>query len=61
MSYPLLECFEDTTADGVMLTSDPATGTARARCLVNNLVTLLAPDAHLVMLFFDGTARNSSW
>jgi SAM-dependent methyltransferase len=53
MSYPLLECFEDTTADGVVVTNDLATGTTRAQLIVRNLVELLAPEAHLVMLFFD--------
>lgn len=53
MSYPLLECFEDTTAHGVVTTTDPATATTRARTLIRRLVELLAPDGHLVMLFFD--------
>ncbi|NLT56877.1 MAG: class I SAM-dependent methyltransferase [Actinomycetales bacterium] len=53
MSYPLLECFEDTTANGVTVTNDLGTGTDRARRIVRNLVELLAPGGHLVMLFFD--------
>jgi len=53
MSYPLLECFEDTTADGVVVTTDPDTGRRRAERLIDHLVTLLAPGGHLIMLFFD--------
>ncbi len=53
MSYPLLECFEETTADGVLQTSDLDTGNRRAAAIVANLVDVIAPDGHLVMLFFD--------
>ncbi|MFF3569231.1 class I SAM-dependent methyltransferase [Nocardia jiangxiensis] len=53
MSYPLLECFETTSSDGVTVTSDLDTGTARAHTLINHLIDLLAPNGRLVMLFFD--------
>lgn len=32
MSYPMLECFEETTADGVVMTAEPGEGRARACC-----------------------------
>lgn len=53
LSYPLLECFEETNADDVLLTSDPETGRQRAADIVRRLVELLAPGGHLIMLFFD--------
>ncbi|MCX4093187.1 class I SAM-dependent methyltransferase [Nocardia sp. alder85J] len=53
MSYPLLECFETTTADGVTVTGDLDAGTARAHALITHLIDLLAPGGRLVMLFFD--------
>lgn len=53
MSYPLLECFEHTTADGVIVTDSLDNGTARARALITHLIDLLAPAGRLVMLFFD--------
>ncbi len=53
MSYPLLECFETTTSDGVTVTSDLDTGTARAHTLISHLIDLLSPGGRLVMLFFD--------
>lgn len=58
MSYPLLECFEETTADGVISTVDPNTGYNRARALLRALVDLLAPGGHLIMLFFDSDTEE---
>lgn len=58
MSYPLLECFEETTADGVISTADPETGYARARSLLRGLVDLLAPGGRLIMLFFDADTEE---
>lgn len=58
MSYPLLECFEETTADGVISTADPHTGYNRARSLLRALVDLLAPGGHLSMLFFDADTEE---
>lgn len=53
MSYPLLECFEETTADGVINTADPEKGRSRAQALLQGLIDLVAPGGHLIMLFFD--------
>lgn len=53
MSYPLLECFEETTAGGVTTIGDLDGGTRRASTLVANLLDLLTPGGHLIMLFFD--------
>ncbi|MFF0487384.1 methyltransferase domain-containing protein [Nocardia sp. NPDC004068] len=58
MSYPLLECFETTTADGVTTTHTLDTGTRRAHTLLTRLLDLLAPDGRLVMLFFDATTAE---
>jgi SAM-dependent methyltransferase len=58
MSYPLLECFEDTTSAGVLVTNDLDTGIARARRIVEGLLDLLAPGGHLVMLFFDAESEE---
>ena len=53
MSYPLLECYEITTTDGVTVTNDLHSGTTRAHALLAHLIDLIAPDGHLIMLFFD--------
>ncbi|MFI2279626.1 class I SAM-dependent methyltransferase [Nocardia beijingensis] len=58
MSYPLLECFETTTAHGVTTTSNFDAGIARAHTLINHLVELLAPDGRLLMLFFDASTAE---
>ncbi|WP_116043570.1 class I SAM-dependent methyltransferase [Amycolatopsis palatopharyngis] len=58
MSYPLLECFEETTADGVVSTTDPEQGRTRARSLLQHLVDLLAPGGHMIMLFFDANTEE---
>ncbi|WP_280379493.1 class I SAM-dependent methyltransferase [Nocardia wallacei] len=58
MSYPLLECFETTTADGVTVTHTLDTGTTRARTLLTRLIDLLAPEGRLVLLFFDAATAE---
>ncbi|RGD57497.1 class I SAM-dependent methyltransferase [Kitasatospora xanthocidica] len=58
MSYPLLECFEETGPDGVVAVGDPAAGVARADRIVDGLIRLLAADGHLVMLFFDADSAE---
>ena len=58
MSYPLLECFETTTAQGVVTSGSLEAGIARARTLINNLVELLAPGGRLLMLFFDAATAE---
>lgn len=58
MSYPLLECFETTTAQGVVTTSTLDAGIARAHALINHLIELLAPDGRLLMLFFDASTAE---
>jgi SAM-dependent methyltransferase len=52
LSYPLLECFEETTAEGVV-PADFERGLERAADIVSRLVGLLAPGGHLVLMFFD--------
>ncbi|MBU3063153.1 class I SAM-dependent methyltransferase [Nocardia sp. NEAU-G5] len=58
MSYPLLECYETTTADGVIVTNDLDSSTARVHALLTHLIDLLATDGHLVMLFFDAATAE---
>ncbi|WP_130915499.1 class I SAM-dependent methyltransferase [Nocardia cyriacigeorgica] len=58
MSYPLLECFETTTAQGVVSSGTLDEGIARARTLIDHLVELLAPDGRLLMLFFDAATAE---
>ncbi|MFJ4097486.1 methyltransferase domain-containing protein [Kitasatospora sp. NPDC089913] len=58
MSYPLLECFEETGPNGVVAVGDPAAGVLRADRIVEGLVRLLADDGHLVMLFFDADSAE---
>lgn len=58
MSYPILECFEETTAAGVFTTLDVDHGVARARRFLRRLLELLAPGGHLVLLFFDANSAE---
>ncbi|MDG4765117.1 class I SAM-dependent methyltransferase [Solwaraspora sp. WMMD406] len=58
LSYPLGECFEQMTADGIR--PEPDTGSARRRAgqLVRDLLRLVAPGGHLLVLFFDSETRE---
>lgn len=58
MSYPLLECFEATTADGVISTIDSEEAYVRARSLLRGLLDLLAPSGRLIVLFFDANTEE---
>lgn len=58
MSYPLLECFEDTTACGVRHVGDLETGIRRAGRVLDDLLDVLAPGGHLLMLFFDANSAE---
>ncbi|BAJ29150.1 MULTISPECIES: class I SAM-dependent methyltransferase [Kitasatospora] len=58
LNYPLLECFEETSADGVVSVGDPEAGLVRARRIVDGLTRLLTADGHLVMLFFDADSAE---
>lgn len=53
LSYPLLECFEETNSSGVQLVGDESTGRVRANSIVDGLVQLLDDGGLLIGLFFD--------
>jgi SAM-dependent methyltransferase len=58
LSYPLLECFEETTEDGVIQVGDIHTGLHRASKIIDQLVGLLAPGGSLFLLFFDADSAE---
>ena len=53
LSYPLGAYYETLTAEGVHLAEDTARSRVEATRFVHDLVMLLAPSGHLVVLFFD--------
>lgn len=53
LSYPLGEYFEQMTAEGVDPEPDIAAARVRASQFVRDLLRLLAPGGHLLVLFFD--------
>jgi len=58
LSYPISDCFEEVTADGVRPIADHTVGRACAARLVRDVVELLAPQGHLLVLFFDPDTRE---
>ncbi|CAL9576154.1 hypothetical protein SUDANB95_04900 [Actinosynnema sp. ALI-1.44] len=58
MNYPLLDCFEETTAEGVRPNSDFDDGLRRAGALVRGVIDLLAPGGHFIALFFDAESAE---
>lgn len=58
LSYPLGECFEHMTADGVRPEPDITAARSRAGQLVRDLLQLVADDGHLLVLFFDSETRE---
>jgi len=53
LSYPIGDCFEEMTADGIRPVADLAAGRERARQMIRGLIQLIAPGGHLLALFFD--------
>jgi SAM-dependent methyltransferase len=53
LSYPIGDCFEVLTADGIRPRPDLEQGIADAHSLVHDIVDLLADGGHLLALFFD--------
>jgi SAM-dependent methyltransferase len=53
LSYPLGDFFEEMTAQGIRPVADQAAARRRARHLVRDMVSLVADNGHLVVLFFD--------
>jgi len=58
LSYPLGECFEGLTADGVDPVPDGDGAHRQATQFVRNLVRLVADNGHLVVLLFDAETRE---
>ena len=58
LNYPLLECFEITTPQGVIANDDHESGRQRAEDLINGLIGLLSPGGSLILLFFDATTTE---
>jgi len=58
LSYPLGECFEELTVDGIQPAHDQTRARQRAGRLVRDLIRLVAPDGHLLVLFFDSETRE---
>lgn len=56
LSYPIGDCFEDLTADGIRPRPELAAGVAEAKELVRKIVDLIADGGHLIALFFDSDA-----
>ena len=53
LSYPIGDLFEELTADGVRPKPDQAAARAQAEQLVRQILSLVAPNGHLMILFFD--------
>jgi len=53
LNYPLGEFFEEMTADGVRPVLDQAAGRREAGRLVRDVLSLVAENGHLIVLFFD--------
>jgi SAM-dependent methyltransferase len=53
LSYPLGDCFEEMTAQGIRPVADQSAARRRARHLVRDMLSLVADDGHLLVLFFD--------
>lgn len=53
LSYPLMDCLEELTANGITPRTDQQEARADAGRLVQDLLKLLAPQGRLFALFFD--------
>lgn len=53
LNYPLGDCFEEMTAEGIRPVADQATARQQAGQLARDLVSLVAEGGHLLVLFFD--------
>jgi SAM-dependent methyltransferase len=53
LSYPILDLFEEMTAEGIQPKADAARALAQAQELVRRILDLVAPQGHLIILFFD--------
>jgi SAM-dependent methyltransferase len=53
LSYPVLDLFEEMTADGIQPKADAARALVQAQELVRRILGLVAPRGHLMILFFD--------
>jgi SAM-dependent methyltransferase len=53
LNYPLGDCFEELSADGIRPRPDQSAARRDAAGLVRNLLSLLAPGGHFLALFFD--------
>lgn len=60
LNYPLLECFELTTAHGIIPNDDHESSRRRAEAIINGLIDLLAPGGSLVLLFFDADTAEQN-
>lgn len=60
LNYPLLDCFETTTADQV-IARDPAAGNRDAAELLTNLIRVLRPGGRLLIFFFDATSPEQQF
>jgi SAM-dependent methyltransferase len=58
LSYPLSDCFEEVTERGVRPVADIAVARERAGRLVRDVIRLVAPDGHLLILYFDPDTRE---
>lgn len=56
LSYPIGDCFEELTADGIQACVDLGEGVSEATSLVEKVVDLVAEGGHLIALFFDADA-----
>lgn len=53
LSYPLGEFFETMTKEGIQPVTDVTAARSYAKTFVRDMTRLLAPDGHLLVLFFD--------
>lgn len=53
LSYPILDLFEELTAEGVRPRGDTASARAKANEFVRDVLRLVAPNGHLIIMFFD--------
>lgn len=58
LSYPLGECFEELTAEGIRPARDLTTAQEHAGHLIQDLLRLVAPGGHFLVLFFDSETRE---
>ncbi|MGQ0841774.1 class I SAM-dependent methyltransferase [Actinokineospora sp.] len=58
LSYPLGDCFEEMTAEGIRPVADRTGALRQARQLVRDLVSLVADNGHLLALYFDSETRE---